>query len=442
MSEVISLSAHKAVSSKMRIGLLRLTDGAPVVVAHEFGFFAEEGLEVELVCEPSWANIADKLIYGFLDAAVIVPPLAFAVQARIAWRGPASSSLIRSALAVIPSRSPAGLAEVKDLAARKISPQSKLWLHVARAEHDALGIVHAYSTHNLLLRYWLATAGIEAGKDVKLAVVHGTRCRGAEFRSNHRLLRWRPLGRSRAACGHGHDHCDLARHLAERAGEGLCRARPLGRGSAPICRWCDARFAPCSEVLRSSGECLLHRYTAAVLSRRKYLDVDPHAILRQACQAGRRPPGSRRDRGCIFFGGGATFPWRSHGLWFLSEMRRWGLVGRELGSARTGGTRLPAGPLPSRSRTAGRASAHTGLEARRRRMARPGRLRQSRQRIVRPTASATERCSTLMRCRPGQTRDECAAQSVSESARAWAKQARCQRHGKQIWLFRICLQSN
>ena len=45
----------------MRIGMLRLTDGAPVVAAHEFGFFADEGLEAELVVEPSWANIADKL---------------------------------------------------------------------------------------------------------------------------------------------------------------------------------------------------------------------------------------------------------------------------------------------------------------------------------------------------------------------------------------------
>jgi len=34
-----------------------------------------------------------------------------------------------------------------------------------------LGIVHAYSTHNLLLRYWLATGGLEAGRDVRLSVV-------------------------------------------------------------------------------------------------------------------------------------------------------------------------------------------------------------------------------------------------------------------------------
>src|SRR5579859_5447104 len=62
------------------IGLLRLTDAAPVIIAHEHGFFARRGLDVRLSVEPSWANIADKLTYGRLDAAVMLPPLAFAVS--------------------------------------------------------------------------------------------------------------------------------------------------------------------------------------------------------------------------------------------------------------------------------------------------------------------------------------------------------------------------
>ena len=49
MSEVVSISAgRKPVTPKMRIGLLRLTDSAPVIIAHEFGFFADEGIEAEI----------------------------------------------------------------------------------------------------------------------------------------------------------------------------------------------------------------------------------------------------------------------------------------------------------------------------------------------------------------------------------------------------------
>jgi hypothetical protein len=65
-------------------------------------------------------------------------------------------------------------------------------------------------------------------------------------------------------------------------------------------------------------------YTAALLSRQKYLGVGSHAIL-----AG-LPGSTAPDKGCVFFRGAATFPWRSHALWFLSEMRRWGLIGESV----------------------------------------------------------------------------------------------------------------
>src|SRR3954465_4170236 len=78
MSDIVALKPRRS-GTKLRIGFLRLTDSAPAIVAQEFGYFAEEGVDAELFEEPSWANIADKLAYGFLDAAVIVPPLAFAI---------------------------------------------------------------------------------------------------------------------------------------------------------------------------------------------------------------------------------------------------------------------------------------------------------------------------------------------------------------------------
>jgi NitT/TauT family transport system ATP-binding protein/nitrate/nitrite transport system substrate-binding protein len=324
MSDVISLLAHKAALSKMRIGLLRLTDGAPVIVAHEFGFFAEEGLEVELVVEPSWANIADKLTYGFFDAAVIIPPLAFAVQ--LGLRGAAEPLLI-------PYTISAGgnsvtltcrlAEEVKDLAARQNLSTVEALAACLRAQSMTFGIVHAYSTHNLLLRYWLATAGIEAGKDVKLAVVPPARA--AEALSSGQITGFcagAPWG-----------------EVARRAGTGttIATSRDIWRNApekafAVRARWAEDH----SDLLTGAMRALLRAakfcdrpenasYTAAVLSRRKYLDVDPHAIL-ASLPGGTAAP----DRGCVFFRGAATFPWRSHGLWFLSEMRRWGLVDASL----------------------------------------------------------------------------------------------------------------
>jgi two-component system, oxyanion-binding sensor len=320
MSEIVSLSAaRKSAAPKMRIGLLHLTDSAPVIAAHEFGFFAEEGVETELFVEPSWANIADKLAFGFLDAAVIMPPLAFAIQ--LGLRGgmqpliiPASISIggntvtLNNALAV----------EVRSRAAREGLSTVGALAEALRARRTTLGVVHAYSTHNLYLRYWLATAGIEADRDVKLIVVPPARavealtsgqisgfCAGAP---------WGEVAR-RAAAGRtiATSH-DIWAHAPEKA-------------FAVRARWAEenpeALAAALRALLRAAQFCDVAEnasYTAALLSRRRYLDLDSHAILTSL------PGGTMGDGGCIFFREAATFPWRSHGLWFLNEMRRWGLI--------------------------------------------------------------------------------------------------------------------
>ena len=42
----------------IRLGVLRLTDGSPTVLAEADGLFASEGIDVALQVEPSWANVA------------------------------------------------------------------------------------------------------------------------------------------------------------------------------------------------------------------------------------------------------------------------------------------------------------------------------------------------------------------------------------------------
>jgi len=60
-------------------------------------------------------------------------------------------------------------------------------------------------------------------------------------------------------------------------------------------------------------------YVASLLSRRAWLAVDSHAILSSL------PGNVGRNQSC-FHDQAATFPWRSHALWFLTQMARWGLV--------------------------------------------------------------------------------------------------------------------
>lgn len=322
MSDVVPLKKGRS-GTRLRIGFLRLTDSASAIVAQEFGYFADEGVDAELLEEPSWANIADKLAYGFLDAAVIVPPLAFAIE--MGLRGVSQKLVIPCNLSLGGNT----ITLSRDLAVQVREAAGNNGISIAaalaqclkdRAEPLPLGIVHAYSTHNLLLRYWLATAGLEAGRDVRLSVVPPARAVEA--------LQSGTIAGFCAGAPWG--------EIAARAGAGgtVATSDNIWRGApekafAVRARWAEenpqALTGAIRALVRAAQFCDAPEnasYTGALLSRQKYLNVDSHAILSSL------PGGAiRQDNLSRFWRHAATFPWRSHALWFLHQMARWDLIG-------------------------------------------------------------------------------------------------------------------
>src|SRR5690606_32691993 len=53
----------------LRLGFIKLTDCAPLVVALEKGFFSDEGLNVQLEAQSNWKVLLDRVIDGQLDGA-------------------------------------------------------------------------------------------------------------------------------------------------------------------------------------------------------------------------------------------------------------------------------------------------------------------------------------------------------------------------------------
>jgi NitT/TauT family transport system ATP-binding protein/nitrate/nitrite transport system substrate-binding protein len=159
--------------TQIRIGLVRLTDMAPAFVAEAKGFFAAEGVEAKLAIEPSWANIADKLTYRALDAAVMLPPLAFAVTLGLRGAGtpllvPLSISQNGNGFTVSRALSSALGSETGDVMAlgRRLAG-----IVAGGGPRLRIAVVHAYSSHDLLLRYWLSAVGIDPARDIDLVVV-------------------------------------------------------------------------------------------------------------------------------------------------------------------------------------------------------------------------------------------------------------------------------
>ena len=64
----------------LRLGFVSLADAAPLVAAKLLEFGHAHGLTLELLRQPSWAALRDKLLAGELDAAHALYGLAYGVQ--------------------------------------------------------------------------------------------------------------------------------------------------------------------------------------------------------------------------------------------------------------------------------------------------------------------------------------------------------------------------
>jgi len=165
----------------LRIGFIALVDAAPLVIAVDHGFAAEQGLSVELVREVSWSNVRDKLNIGLFDAAHLLSPVAIASSlgighVRVPLLAPFNLALNGNAITVSPRLYDelAGAAD-GDIADPLVSARALARVvdeRKARGD-DVLnfGMTFPFSNHNYQLRFWMAAGGIDPDEDVRLVVL-------------------------------------------------------------------------------------------------------------------------------------------------------------------------------------------------------------------------------------------------------------------------------
>lgn len=321
-------SSQSRTHSAIRIGMLRLSDAAPLVIALEKNYFAMNGLNVRILVEPSCANIADKLTFGQLDAAVMLPPLALAMARGL--RGPNSLVIVSMGLS-LNGNSITVSHEIADAidasgnaAAMEIGHRLSTWLR-KQTRKPRLAVVHTFSTHNLLLRYWLAAAGIDPDTDVEITILPpaetATALKAGEIDG---FCAGAPWGSVAVASGAGRTilvSSEIWRNHPEKclAAGNFALAKPQALESLLTSLLQAARY--CDEP-RNANE------IAAILGRPEYLDVDP-AFIRASLPDNSPGQASRGDVDrSIFAGHAANIPFRRHALWFLSQMARWGYLSR------------------------------------------------------------------------------------------------------------------
>jgi len=153
----------------LEIGFIPLTDCAPLVVAKEKGFFEKHGLEeVTLNREPNWKAIAKGMATGRLDAAQMVAGMPISLTMGAGNNPPlpmvSALALSRNGNAITLSK------HLYDQGVRTLA-DFKAALEATPDKVHTLGMVYPSSMHNLTLRYWLASGGIDPDQDVSLTVI-------------------------------------------------------------------------------------------------------------------------------------------------------------------------------------------------------------------------------------------------------------------------------
>lgn len=305
-------------SLQVRIGFLPLADCALLVFARERGFFAAQGLDVELRKLQTWSQVQDRLCAGEIDAAhmLITMPL----QAALApggGREPLSYAyalsrhgngiILSNALWNAGARDPSGLAR---------------WLAEDRSRALRLGVVFPQGTQEYFLRAWLANAGLSLGGQVTLAIIPPQemvgRLRKGEIDG---FCSGEPWTRRAAASKLGRRVADSGAYLRG-LGEKVLAVRESWHTNHPgehgrLLRALSAAAAWMSDPANLPE-------AVEILAGKKYVNT-PKPMVEGALgdlQGEHLRP--LAAGGLHFPGDPPSFPERGHALWYLEQMIRWG----------------------------------------------------------------------------------------------------------------------
>ena len=320
-----------------KLGFIALTDAAPLIIAKEKGLFAKYGMpDVEVTKQASWGATRDNLVLGSsgggIDGAHILTPMPYLISTGKVTDGKPVPMYILARLNV--NGQGIQLANTyKDLNVTVDSSPLKEAFAKQKASGKEIKVAMTFpgGTHDMWIRYWLAAGGINPDTDVSTIVVPPPQmvanvkvgameafCVGEPW----------PLQTVNQQVGFGalttgelwKDHPEKAFAMrADWVDQNPKAAQALTMAVQEAQIWCDA--AENKEEMCN------------ILAKREWFKVPVTDIL-------------DRSKGIFDFGSGrtlddttlmqtywdrnASYPFKSHDLWFLTENIRWGYLAPDL----------------------------------------------------------------------------------------------------------------
>ena len=325
---------------KLKIGFIALTDCAPIVIAKEKGFFKKYGLDVHVVKEGGgWPGIQQKVISGEYDFSHALAGMPIAATLGINGKADLVALLsldfngngITYGNKIISQMEKYGLDKTK----RPVDASSlKKLIDAKRAKEGSdykplnFGMVHPVSTHNYELRYWMAASGIKPDRDTTIKpfppptmpsnLIAGNiegYCVGEPW--NERIV----LKKKGSTLVTNYDIWNNNPEKVLQTREDFTKKNPkttqaVMKAVIEAQMWLDASWENRKEA-------------AKILSKKIYVKA-PVSVLEKSMTGTFQYLKGQKDESNpmfnVFANYYAAYPFYSHGMWFMTQMYRWGQI--------------------------------------------------------------------------------------------------------------------
>ncbi|BBL58597.1 CmpA/NrtA family ABC transporter substrate-binding protein [Methylomonas koyamae] len=335
----------------LKFGFIKLTDMAPLAVAAEKGFFEEEGLFVQLEAQANWKVVMDRVVNGELDGSHMLAPaplaagIGFGTKADIVtafsmgFNGNAitvSNDIWKQMKANVPMD---GGKPVHPIKADYLKPVVDKYKTEGKPFNMAM--TFPAGSHNIKLRYWLAAGGINPGYYSPPQDISGQI--GADA-----LLSVTPPPQMPATLESGtiFGYC-VGEPWNQQAvfkgigvpvitDEELWKDTPekvFGVTQAWAEKYPNTYLAVTKALIRAAmwldAENNKNRKEAIeMLSQKQYVGADVEVLAASMNGTFEYEKGDKRSLPDFntFFRHGASYPSYSSAVWYLTQLRRWGMI--------------------------------------------------------------------------------------------------------------------
>jgi nitrate/nitrite transport system substrate-binding protein len=310
---------------KMRFGIIALTDCASIVMAHELGLFKKHGIESTISKEASWAVIRDRLTLGENQASHILLGIPYA-----ATMGLQGSPVKPMIIPMYLNRNGQAITLTKALLDKgvKTPQQLKPLALEAKAKGSPMTFAMTYppGTHAMWTRYWLGAGGISPDRDVTLITIPP-----AQMVANMKVGKMdgycvgEPWGARAIADGIGFTAITTQQIWKDHPEKVLGFTEEFATKNPKTVKACMRAILEASQW----NDKLENRpKMAEVVGQPQYVNAAKEIILGRMLGDYEYGDGRKeKDKYYMtFFDRQTNFPVKSHGAWWLTQFRRWGMV--------------------------------------------------------------------------------------------------------------------